>query len=109
MSQKFNVKESFHWLVGIATIVSCVFTLIGVTKVVLLVVEVRPIVKEIQRQQDTILKLQRDTVKIWVRDTITIVRTDTIPKYGPKPASDPMDKIIEGEDDFRRRHSDIFN
>ncbi|MDE5709533.1 MAG: hypothetical protein K2I32_08890 [Alistipes sp.] len=114
MNRKFNFKEWFHWLVGIATIVSCVFTIIGVMKVVLLVVDVQPIVKEIQ--QNTILKLQRDTIKILVRDTITIIRRDTVSverKAAPDDSFDPGVKrekrIRSAEDDFRRRHPEIFN
>lgn len=116
MNRKFNFKEWFHWLVGIATIVSCVFTIIGVMKVVPLVVEVQPIIKEIQRQQDTILKLRRDTVKMLMRDTITITRRDTVfieKEAASDDSSDPDTKreprIRIGEYDFRLRHPEILN
>lgn len=113
MNRKFKTKEAFHGLVGLATIVSCVFTIIGVMKVITLVVEVQPVMKEIYRQQDTILKLRRDTIKLLVHDTITIVRRDTVRVYHPQPnpdkASDPWDRAGQAEDDFRRRHPEIFN
>ena len=120
-----KLKNVFQFIVGMATIVSCIVAIIGVMQVVNLVVEVRPVVNEFQRLRDTLRIPLRDTVfvrqevvrldtvlvfqNVLKRDTVFIQDNRVKPGgVGTNVLHEERARIEQNEENYRNQHKDFF-
>lgn len=108
-----KLKNVFQFFVGMATIISCFVAIIGVIQVVNLVVEVRPVVNELQRLVDTVVVCQN----VFRRDTVvvkeSVVRFDTVIVYRDVFKRDTvfLDRVKPGRPETKvpGKEKDIIN
>lgn len=109
-------KKWFNWSVGIATIVSCMITCIGVNRGIQQMstnlnqfsLDVRPVIEKYQSSRDTLV--YRDVILI-SRDTVVSVHKDTVYLH-----QDVFKYVTEGEvrklkklmDTLEKKDPDIF-
>lgn len=105
---------TFDKIVGYATIAGSLATIAGATIVNKLKVELNPIIKVMQEEQqgvktkivrDTITLIRKDTVirieKEIIRDTVILYRRD----YSHNPKEREREKLDDDERNFRHRHN----
>lgn len=112
--RKTKNRDGFDWLVGIATVVGCLFTIIACGVAIYQLPRFVRKTEDIQRQIDTMVVIQReirevshrDTVVVMQRDTIEITRRDTVylpsPVRPATPAPDSRNQRNISDDDQRR-------
>ncbi len=109
-------KEWFNWLVGIATIASCVITYVGVNRGIQQVfnnlnqlsLDVKPVIEKYQSSRDTLMP--RNLILIF-RDTVVSVHKDTVylqqdvSKYVTK---EEMRRLTNLMDTWEKKYPDVF-
>lgn len=113
-SDKIKKLFTFDKVVGYATIAGSIATMVGATIVNNLKVELKPMIKVMQEEQqgvktkivrDTITLIRKDTVvrieKEIIRDTVIRYRRD----YSLNPKEKEKEKLDDDERNFRQRHN----
>lgn len=98
---------TFDRIVGYATIIGCVATIYGASRIYNLTVKLKAVIEIVQEEQSTNQKISPDTIVIMRRDTVIVKDTVFLPLQDyteSSPKDIERERITNDEKRFRERH-----